>query len=157
MRTVRPVLSMIAVFSVLLLFVYFIPDTEARRGGGGGGGGKSFSRSGHAGSGSFRGSGSSRHGSGGHNRSNRQDRHRAGRDNRRDHRDDFRDDRRRYRARRMVIGATLSIVSYNALTCHRTIIIHGGVTFYGCGTVWYNQVYYGPSVTYIVVNAPPGY
>ncbi len=156
MRTVRPVLSMIAVFSVLLLFVYFIPDTEARRGGGGGGG-KSFSRSGHAGSGSFRGSGSSRHGSGGHNRSNRQDRHSAGRDNRRDHRDDFRDDRRRYRARRMVIGTTLTIASYDALTCHRTIIIYGGVTYLRCGTVWYNQAYSGVNVTYVVVNAPPGY
>jgi hypothetical protein len=57
----------------------------------------------------------------------------------------------------MVIGTTFSIASYNALTCHRTTIIHAGVTFYGCGNVWYNQVYYGSNVTYIVVNAPPGY
>jgi len=175
MRTVSPLLSMIALFSVLLLFVYFIPDTEARRGGGG----KSVSRSGHASSGSFRGSQSYRHDSRGHNRSNRsysnrdrrdnqQDRRSDGRDNRqdhrddvrddrRDHRDDVRDDRRRYRARRMVIGSTLTIVSYNALTCHRTIIIHVGVTYYRCGTVWYNQAYSGANVTYVVVNAPPGY
>ncbi len=164
MRTVSPLLGTIALFSVSLLFVSFIPDTEARRGGGG----KSVSRSGHASSGSFRGSHSSRHDSRGHNRSNRsysnrdrrdnqQDRRSDGRDNRRDHRDDVRDDRRRYRGRRMVIGSTLTIASYDALTCHRTIIIYGGVTYLRCGTVWYNQAYSGVNVTYVVVDAPPGY
>ncbi len=153
MRTGSPLLGLIALFSVLLLFVYFIQDTEARRGGGG----KSFSRNGHASSGSFRGSQSYRHDSRGHNRSNRSYSNRDRRDNRQDRRSDGRDNRRRYRARRMVIGTTLTIASYNSLTCHRTIFILGGVTYYRCGTVWYNRAYSGVNVTYVVVNAPPGY
>jgi hypothetical protein len=130
--TLRPLLSTISLFSVLLLFVFFIPDLEAR-----GRGGKSFSRHGHASSGSFRG--------GGHQR----------REVRSDHRRAA--NRRAHRRRNIRIGTRLTIGSYNALTCRRTIIVHGGITYYGCGTVWYNQVYYGGQVTYIVVESPPGY
>jgi len=123
MMTLRPLLSAISVFSVLLLFMFFIPDTEAR-----GGGGKGFSRSGHASSGSFKGS--------------------------RHHRPAV---HHRARHRSVRVGVRLSIREYNVLTCRRTIIIHSGITYYGCGTVWYNQVYYGGQVTYIVVATPPGY
>ena len=150
MRTVPPLLSIIAVISVLTLFVYFIPDTEARRSGGG----KSYSRSGHASSGSFRGSKSYRHDSRGQNRSSRGYSNRGRRDNRQDHRSDVRDDRRRIRRRQ---HRRLSVRSFNALTCHRTIILYRGVRYHRCGTVWYNQVYSGPHVTYIVVDVPPGY
>ena len=131
MITLRSLLSTISVFSVLLLFVFFIPDTEAR-----GRGGKSFSRGGHVSSGSFRGS---RH-------------HRPA-----VHRDHRPAAHRRARHRSIRVGVRLSVGSYHALTCRRTIIIHGGITYYGCGTVWYNQVYYGGQVTYIVVETPPGY
>ncbi len=123
MMTLRPLLSTISIFSVLLQFVFFIPETEAR-----GRGGKSFSRGGHVSSGSFR--GSRHHRPAAHHRA----RHRSIR-----------------------VGVRLSVGSYNALTCRRTIIIHSGITYYGCGTVWYNQVYYGGQVTYIVVETPPGY
>jgi len=123
MMTLRPLLSTISIFSVLLLFVFFIPDMEAR-----GRGGKSFSRGGHVSSGSFRGS--------------------------RDHRPAA---HQRARHRSIRVGTRLSVRSYNALTCHRTFIVHGGITYYHCGTVWYNQFYYGGQVTYIVVETPPGY
>ncbi len=129
--TLRPLLSTISVFSVLLLFVFFIPDTEARGRGGGG-----FSRGGHASSGSFRGGGGHRREVSKHHRPAAH--HRA-------------------RHRSVRVGVRLSVGSYNALTCRRTIIIHGGITYYGCGTVWYHQVYYGGQVTYIVVETPPGY
>lgn len=131
MMTLRPLLSTISIFSVLLLFVFFIPDTEAR-----GRGGKSFSRSGHVSSGSFRGV---KH-------------HRPA-----VHRDHRPAAPRRARHRSIRVGVRLSVGSYHALTCRRTIIIHSGITYYGCGTVWYNQVYYGGQVTYIVVETPPGY
>ena len=123
MITLRPLLSTISVFSVLLLFVFFIPDTEAR-----GRGGKSFSRGGHASSGSFRGV--------------------------KHHRPAV---HKRARHRSIRVGTRLSLRSYHALTCRRTIIVHSGITYYGCGTVWYHQVYYSGQVTYIVVKTPPGY
>ena len=131
MITLRSLLSTISVFSVLLLFVFFIPDTEAR-----GRGGKSFSPSGHASSGSFRG--------GKHHRPAV-------------HRDHRPAARKALRRRSVRVGTRLTVGSYNALTCRRTIIIHSGITYYGCGTVWYHQVYYGGEVTFIVVEAPPGY
>jgi hypothetical protein len=31
------------------------------------------------------------------------------------------------------------------------------VSYYNCGGTWYNRGYQGGNVTYIVVNAPPGY
>lgn len=129
MMTLRPLLSTISVFSILLLFMFFIPDTEAR-----GRGGKGVSRSGHASSGSFR--GVKHHRPAVHHRpaAHQRARHRSVR-----------------------VGIRLSPRSYNVLTCRRTIIIHRGITYYGCGTVWYNQVYYGGQVTYIVVATPPGY
>ncbi len=170
MRTLPPLLSIIAALSILILFVYFIPDTEARRGGGGksvsksgDGGGKSVSRSGNASGGSFNGSKSYRNDSKGKNRSNRgrnDNRGNSGknvRSDRKDFKKDVRKDRRRHRVRRRVIGSILTIATYNALTCHRTVIIHVGVSYYGCGTVWYHQVYSGPNVTYVIVAAPPGY
>ena len=32
-----------------------------------------------------------------------------------------------------------------------------GVLYYQCGTTWYNRAYAGSSVSYVVVNPPPGY
>jgi hypothetical protein len=56
-----------------------------------------------------------------------------------------------------VVGTTLTVASWNALTCTRTSVIVDDVTYYSCGGTWYQPAYSGDSVTYIVVNAPPGY
>ena len=51
---------------------------------------------------------------------------------------------------------------YNAVTTtiralYRTPVVAGGVTYYQCGSTWYNQAYSGDSVTYVTVAPPPGY
>jgi hypothetical protein len=33
---------------------------------------------------------------------------------------------------------------------------YGGVTYYGCGSVWYQPQYQGDTVVYVVVQQPPG-
>jgi hypothetical protein len=43
------------------------------------------------------------------------------------------------------------------MTCNSTSVIVDGVTYYSCGDAWYQSTYSGGSVTYVVVNAPPGY
>ena len=37
------------------------------------------------------------------------------------------------------------------------VIAVSGVTYYQCGSTWYNQAYSGDSVTYVTVAPPPGY
>ena len=115
---------------------------EGARGGSRGGGGAS--RSGPASSGSV-------------NRSHRNDRaNRSGhrRDARRDVRDDrhdFREDRvRRHRARHLTYAA------FRALSCRSTVVIVNGIRYYGCGGTYYERVYQGSSVVYVIV-VPPGY
>jgi hypothetical protein len=53
-----------------------------------------------------------------------------------------------------VIGSTMTAASYNAMTAPKTIVVVGGVTYYQVGTTYYQQVYQGGSVTYVVVNPP---
>jgi len=83
------------------------------------------------------------------------------RDARRDiheERHDWHDDRRRRRAiRAAVVGTSLTIASWNTLSCTRTRVIVNRVIHYTCGGAWY-RIYYGDGyVTYVVVNTPPGY
>jgi len=90
---------------------------------------------------------------------NRRDTRHDARDNRREVRQDvrkerheFREDRvRRHRARH------LTYASFRALSCNRTVIHVGGVTYYSCGGTYYERVYQGSEVVYVVVSAPPGY
>ena len=44
-----------------------------------------------------------------------------------------------------------------ALPCTPSVHAVDGVTYYQCGSTWYNQTYSGGGVTYITVQAPPGY
>jgi hypothetical protein len=74
------------------------------------------------------------------------------RDDIRDERRDYWDDRYRYR-----VGATLTAVTFRSLTCTSTVVVVNGVTYYSCGGTWYSRGYQTGSVTYIVVNAPPGH
>jgi hypothetical protein len=43
------------------------------------------------------------------------------------------------------------------MSCTRTSVVVDGITYYSCGGDWYQSTYSGGSVTYVVVNAPPGY
>ena len=65
---------------------------------------------------------------------------------------EFREDRFEF-----VVGATLTVAIFRSLTCTQTKVIVNGVVFYSCGGHWYNPVYQGPQVTYVIVNTPPGY
>ena len=65
-----------------------------------------------------------------------------------------------------VVGGAISSAStpsyttynyYNTLPCTATTVVAGGVTYYQCGSTWYNQAYSGDSVTYVTVAPPPGY
>lgn len=131
----------------LLMFLVITSEADAR--GRGGGGGRSVSRSGPASGGSVRGNKRDV-------RDNRQDRRGDVRDDRRDFREDRYDDRRRARRRRRV-GSVLTRSTFRSLNCHSTLIIVGNVTYYRCGTYWYNRAYSGGDVTYVIVTAPAGY
>jgi hypothetical protein len=58
---------------------------------------------------------------------------------------------RRHRARHLTYRA------FRALSCRSTIIIHGGISYYGCGGTYYERVYQSGAVVYVIVAAPPGY
>ena len=131
---------------IFTMLIFLAIDTYARGGGGRGSGG--YSRSSAASHGSMRG------------RSPGSSRSRGRRDTRRDiheERHDWHDDRRRRRAIRAVVGATLTLASWNALTCTRTRVMVNGVIYYSCGAAWYQGYYSGAHLTYVVVNTPPGY
>ena len=66
----------------------------------------------------------------------------------RSERRDFYEDHWR-RRRRYVAARTL--LSYR---CHRTVIVHAGVSYTRCGSVWYRPVYYSSTVHYVVTAAP---
>lgn len=57
----------------------------------------------------------------------------------------------------LTVGAILSAPAYAAQSCTPTSVIVGGTTYYRCGPTWYNKVYHGGEVNYIVVSPPPGY
>ena len=50
-----------------------------------------------------------------------------------------------------------STTTISALPCTPAVQAINGVTYYTCGSSWYNQVYSGGGVSYITVQAPPGY
>jgi len=88
-------------------------------------------------------------------RENRQDRGQNRRENRgnvRDERREWHEDRwRRHRARHITRAA------FRSLSCRSTVIVVGNVTYYSCGGTYYERVYQGGEVVYVVVTAPSGY
>jgi len=90
---------------------------------------------------------------------------RESKSDRREHRQDVHSERHewaedRYRGRRtarIVVGTSLTIASWNALTCRQTTVLVGDITYYTCDGTWYQPNYRGNSVTYVVVNTPAGY
>jgi hypothetical protein len=152
------------------------PATRPSTGGGGfdrspvGGG----TRPGRPGPGTERpGAGTERPGQGGDRWDDRQD----NRQDRQDHRQDGLDDRREYRQDvrgeyheywhdrneyyedrwKYAVGMSLTRRTFESLSCSSTTVVAGGVTYYNCGSTWYQRSYGGGSVTYVVVNAPSGY
>jgi hypothetical protein len=79
---------------------------------------------------------------------NRHDSRRDVRDDRRD----FREDRvRRHRARHITYAV------FRNLNCRTTVIVYSGISYYSCGSSYYERVYQGGSVVYVIVTPPPGY
>jgi hypothetical protein len=59
----------------------------------------------------------------------------------------------------VAVGATTSAVAYGtayssipASSCSATV--YGGVSYYRCGSTWYQVRYQGGSTTYVVVTDP---
>ena len=123
------------------------PDfADGARGGARGGGGAS--RSGPASSGSV-----NRHSN------NRRDRKDNRRGDRREAREDARDERREYREDRVRRHRArhLTYAAFRSLSCRTTVVIVNGISYYGCGGSYYERVYQGSSVVYVIVAPPPGY
>ena len=163
----------IAWSGLLLMFVFAALEVEAR-GGRRGGGGRSFSRSSPARSGSVRGSRPSsgrsfsrsspaRSGSVQGRRAygrNPQATRRAGRSGRRDVRRDVRSEIHEHNEWhedrwKFAVGTALAISAFRALSCATSTVVMDGVTYYRCGSTWYNRAYSGGNVTYVVVIPPP--
>lgn len=152
-------LALLALSAGVILVVAEV--AEARRGGGRAAG---ISRSGPAASGSVRGNRGDtrrdvreeRRDTKRDIREERNDTRKDIREERRDFREDVYDDRRRAH-RRWRVGRILSAATFRSLTCHTTIIVVDGVTYYHCDNYWYTRAYSGGSVTYVIVEAPSGY
>jgi hypothetical protein len=57
-----------------------------------------------------------------------------------------------------VAGAAVATPAYvTVLPCTPTITVMGGISYYRCGSTWYNRSYISGEVSYIVVDAPLGY
>ena len=56
-----------------------------------------------------------------------------------------------------VVYTTPPPAGYTSLPCTPSVIAANGVTYYQCGSTWYNQAYAGDGVTYVTVAPPPGY
>ncbi|MEE9607375.1 MAG: hypothetical protein V3U03_06505 [Myxococcota bacterium] len=96
-----------------------------------------------------------------------------GREDRQDYRDGAREDRQDYaddvrgeyqeheewyedRWKRAV-GASLTVSAFRSLQCASSTVVVNGVTYYNCGSSWYQRGYSGGNVTYVVVGPPAGY
>jgi hypothetical protein len=54
-------------------------------------------------------------------------------------------------------SAANSAAAAGGLPCTPTTAVVKGVTYYQCGSTWYNQVYGSGGVVYMPVSPPPGY
>jgi hypothetical protein len=53
-----------------------------------------------------------------------------------------------------VVGSTMTAAAFNSLAVPPSPVVVSGVTYYQAGSVWYQPVYQGGQVTYVVVNPP---
>ncbi len=153
----------------LLLVSSITYDLYARGGGGGGhrGGGKSVSRSSPARGGSMHSSRGARGSSGQYNRGNQG----RGRGNTNINKNVNVNVNKRYYgggghrhynnynagafAAGLIVGTTLSAVAYRSAYPSGCVITYvGNVSYYHCGTTWYQRSYGSGGDTYIVINNP---
>jgi hypothetical protein len=148
----------ILVLSVTLggLVSTLLTDVADARPGGGARGGGGAQRSGPASSGSVRGSHSNNRS---HRTDNRRDNRRDAGDNRREGRHDVRDERKEFREGRVRRHRARHITRavFSSLNCRSTVIIANGISYHSCGGTYYERVYQGGTVVYVIVTAPPGY
>jgi hypothetical protein len=80
-------------------------------------------------------------------------------ENRQDNRNEYYDDRNEFYDdwRYYGVGTSITVVTFNSLSCTTTSTRVGGVTYYDCGGTWYNRTYSGGTVNYVVVDAPAGH
>ena len=57
----------------------------------------------------------------------------------------------------VAVGTAITASAFSAQTCTPTTVVVGNVSYYSCGGTWYTRQYQGGNVTYVMVNAPPGY
>jgi hypothetical protein len=53
-----------------------------------------------------------------------------------------------------VVGATITAAAFSAMAVPPAPVVVSGVTYYQSGSTWYQPVYQGGQVTYVVVNPP---
>jgi len=53
-----------------------------------------------------------------------------------------------------VIGSTMTAAAFSAMSTPTTQVVVGGVTYYQAGSTWYQPMYQGGQVTYVVVQPP---
>ena len=54
----------------------------------------------------------------------------------------------------MVIGATITAAAFSAMAVPPAPVVVSDVTYYQSGSTWYQPMYQGGQVTYVVVNPP---
>jgi hypothetical protein len=52
----------------------------------------------------------------------------------------------------MVVGATITAAAFSAMAVPPAPVVVSGVTYYQSGSTWYQPMYQGSQVTYVVVN-----
>ena len=89
----------------------------------------------------------------------RQERINERQENRQKNRNEYHDDRREFYEdwRYYSVGTSITVFNFNSLSCTSTTTTVDGTTYYDCGGIWYNRVYSGGSINYVVVNAPAGH
>jgi hypothetical protein len=72
------------------------------------------------------------------------------------------DDRWGYALAGAAVGAAVGYAAatpnyVTALPCAPTVVSVNGASYYQCDSTWYNRTYVSGSLSYVVVDAPPGY
>jgi hypothetical protein len=157
-RRLLPKLGMqVCLFTIFALVSALQVDYVDARGGARGGGAM---RSGPASSGSVRGGHRDNRMDRRDNRrdrtDNRRDNRREVKDNRHENRKDVRDERREWHEDRWRRHRTRHITraAFRSLSCRTTVVVANGISYYSCGGTYYERVYQGGTVVYVVVSAP---
>jgi hypothetical protein len=165
---------------LVLMGVLVVVPVDAQRGGGRGGGGDGVSRSGAASSGNWQANRSSmqesRQASGQQRQESREASAQQRQTGRQSTAQDMQENRQEwaddyhghgyggyYRpggayaagaVAGVVVGATITAAAFSAMAVPPAPVVVSGVTYYQSGSTWYQPMYQGGQVTYVVVNPP---